>query len=490
MQCVAAFDLGTTAIKGCLLTREGQNIAEHTINLNTNFGENGELEQNPEEWWKVIQIITNKWFNDQGIRAEDIQAISFSGQMEDVIIINDNQVTTRAILYSDTRASAEAEIIREQLPELEKITGNKIAASTPFAKLLWMQKNDLEFGKQQRSVVFSAKDYILYKLTGAIVSDYITSATTGLMNLKTRQWEPDLLQTVGIHHINLPQLTAPDKSIGNVSAYASQLTGFVEGTPVLCGSGDAGASTIGAGAINEGDCYLYLGTTGWVAVPTADPTIKPSGIFTLAHMVPNLNIAIAPLLNVGNVHRWAMHSFLAQENYDLYEACVMETEPGANGLLCLPYMYGERSPVIDNEAKGAFWGIGPSTRTPDFLRAVLEGISLSLRQIMEMLMNEENGNITLIGGGAQSKVWCQILADVTQKEVRVPGNTELLPAYGAASSAFLHLGWVKSYSEFVHTFILSNQADRYIPNKETEDTYDHAYERYLKLYPLMKNIYS
>ena len=490
MQCVAAFDLGTTAVKGFLLSEEGKIIAEDTIQLHTFFGENGEIEQDPEEWWKVIRSVSDKWFHEEGHNPANVKAVSFSGQMEDVIILNENKPVPRAILYSDTRAEEEADFIHSLFPDLQGMTGNTIAASTPFAKLLWLNRHEPEFSKSACSVVFSAKDYIVYKMTGFFVSDHVTCATTGLMNLETRQWIPGLLEDAGIRHVRLPGLVAPDAYAGCVTEEASRLSGFAEGTPVLCGSGDAGASTIGAGAIREGDCYLYLGTTGWAAVPTADHSFKGPGIFTLAHVVPGLNIAIAPLLNVGNVHRWAMQSFLDEEDYDRFESIVQQSEPGANELLCLPYLYGERSPVVDHEAKGAFWGISPTTRTSDFLRAVLEGISFSLRQTMELLMDAKAGNITIIGGGAKSRSWCQILADISQRDVRVPENSEFLPSLGAAASAFRYLGWTKDYADFVNRFIMKRQAEWFSPNKEHEALYNEAYKRFVRLYPSLKQVYS
>lgn len=490
MHYIAAFDLGTTAIKGVLLSQEGEIYAEHSFNLHTSIGENNEKEQNPEEWWEGVLTITHEWFSVHEVSPQSIKAITFSGQMEDVILIQEGENTTSAILYSDNRAAIEADEINKKLPGLYELTGNRITSSSPISKLLWLKKNDIGNHDQKIHVVFSAKDYIIYKLTGSIATDYTTAATSGFMNIESRKWESDLLNSLGIESFILPELTSSEQKVGEVSAFGAGETGFCQHTPVLCGAGDAGASTLGAGAISEGDCYMYLGTTGWIAVPSRDHSPKDHGIFTLAHIIPELNISIAPLLNVGNVHRWAMEAFVKSGNYADFEDEVQKSSPGSNHLLFLPYVHGERCPVQDSEAKGAYWGIGPKTRQSDFARAALEGICYSLFQIMQILMKENVGSITLIGGGARSQSWSQLLADITNKTVRVPANSEYLPSIGIGATAFKYLGWVEDYREFVDQYILSSQSKLYVPNEENNEIYKAQYKTFLKLYESMKSIYQ
>ena len=489
MDYVAVFDIGTTAIKGVLLSQEGKIALEHSFNIRTMYGEQNEHEQNPEEWWEAVQTIAHEWFTVNDISPKSIKAITFSGQMEDVIVIKEGEKTTRAILYSDNRAITEADIVNEKLSRINKITGNTITSSTPIAKLVWLKNH--ERWDEKVSVVFSAKDYLIYKLTGAVVTDYVTAATTGMMNIEKRKWQTDFLSALGIDEIfQLPELTSPEKQVGTISHSGASQTGFCQNTPVLCGAGDAGASTLGAGAIVEGDCYMYLGTTGWIAVPTKDPSPKDYGIFTLAHIVPDLNIAIAPLLNVGNVQRWVMETFLESDNYAVFEEALQQSPPGANHLFFLPYLHGERCPVHDHEAKGAFWGIGPKTTKADFARATLEGICFSLYQITQMLIPKEMESITLIGGGAKSPSWCQLLADITNVTIRVPHNSEYLPSIGMGATAFKQVGWVENEQEFVDRYIKSDRSEVYRPHEANHELYQKGYETYLKLYPAMATIYQ
>ncbi|WP_162990176.1 xylulokinase [Mesobacillus foraminis] len=487
MDYIAVFDIGTTAIKGLLLDREGGIVHERSFPVQTFNGEKNRQEQNPEEWWQGVVNISREWFDINKINPESVKAITFSGQMEDVILIKGGEKTTKAILYSDHRAGKEAEIVRQQFPDFHHVTGNSVYASTPVAKLVWLKTHALPAEKVH--VVFSAKDYIIYKMTGAILTDHVTAATTGLMNIETRKWQTEFMGVLGLNEVfHLPKLASPGQVAGKMNEAGAGQTGFRRGTPVLCGAGDAGASTLGAGAINEGDCYLYIGTTGWMAIPTKDGSPKENGIFTLAHAVHDLNIAIAPVLNAGNVHSWAMESLAGIEDFALFDKEVQKSPPGANSLFFLPYLNGERCPIQDSDAKGAFWGIGPRTTKADFARAVLEGICYSLKQITELLAGH-GGTMTLIGGGAKSPVWCQLLADMTSRPVRVPEHTEYLPSLGMGATAFAYLGWVKDESEFVRLHIESAPAKTYVPDEGNVRFYQKQYQTYVKLYPAMEKIY-
>ncbi|KAB7704041.1 hypothetical protein F9802_19255 [Bacillus aerolatus] len=483
MEFIAVFDVGTSAIKGLLMQKDGQIFAEHSIHIQTFKGKHGEKEQNPEDWWKGMQAITAEWFNEKHIDPESVKAITFSGQMEDVILIREGKNTERAILYSDMRAEEEAVLIQQQCPDLSAITANTVSASTPLAKLLWLVRK----GEEPASVVFSAKDYLIYKLTGAVVTDSVTAATTGAMDIRTRTWHSSVLESIRCDQFKLPELLSPDDAAGYVLNGGSG--GFKEQTPVLCGAGDAGASTMGAGAIHEGDSYFYIGTTGWAAVPTKDHSPKTSGVFTLAHVTKDLNISIAPLLNAGNVYEWTKNTFMANDSYDAFEEAISLSEPGAGGLLFLPYLHGERCPVKDGDAKGVFWGISSHTKQVDFMRAAIEGICYSLHHIASTLIGEKDGEITLIGGGARSGSWCQALADITNKKVCVPANSEYLPAVGIAATAFHYLGWTKDYEDFINRHITSQLANIYWPDGQNRKIYQKGYKQYLKLYPSMKEVY-
>lgn len=490
---IAVFDIGTTSIKGVLIDQEANTMGACSVLLETYNGPNDEVEQDPLDWWNGVKEISNTWWKEMGFDPKQVVMITFSGQMEDVIFIPKDEGTplNKAILYSDTRAHEEAAFINCKIPAIGEKTGNDIRASTPIAKLLWLEKNKPNLYKDTACFVFNAKDFIIYKMTHAFVTDPTTGATTGIMNLKKRQWEMDAVEALGIDTKKLPKLLNAEAIAGYLSACASAETGFAKDTPILCGAGDAGASTMAAGTVNQGDSYLYIGTTGWAAMIQEEVKTDHSfdGVFNLAHLPGETIISISPLLNVGNVHRWAVDTFAGEKAFDDFETLLSKSSIGSNGILFLPYINGERCPVNDPEAKGAFWGIGPKTEKSDFVRAVIEGICFSLKQLIELFVTDASGTITLIGGGTKSATWCQILADCIGRTIRVPAESEFMPAIGASASAFVKLGWVIDYKDFAERFIRSTTSSVYQPNYDNHRTYNEIFERFLKLYPSLKSMY-
>lgn len=490
---IAIFDIGTTSMKGILIDQEANTVGAFSVLLGTCYGPNDEVEQDPLDWWNGVKEISNTWWNKMGVDPKQVVMITFSGQMEDVISIPKIEGTSlnQAILYADTRAHEEAAFVDRKFPAIREKTGNIIRASTPIAKLLWLEKNNPNLYKDTACFVFSAKDFIIYKMTHAFVTDPTTGATTGIMNLKKRQWEMNTVKSLGMDTMKLPKLLNAESIAGYLSPCASVETGFAKDTPVLCGAGDAGASTMGAAAVNQGDNYLYIGTTGWAAMIQAEvKTDYPfDGVFHLAHLPEDSIISISPLLNVGNVHRWAVDTFAGEKAFDDFEMLLNKSSIGSNGVLFLPYLNGERCPVNDPEARGAFWGIGPKTKKSDFARAVIEGICFSLKQLIELFGDDASGIITLIGGGTKSATWCQILADCIGRTIRVPAESEFMPALGASASAFVTLGWVTDYKDFAERFMMTTKATVYQPNKTNHSTYNEIFARFLKLYPSLKNMY-
>ncbi|WP_078427231.1 xylulokinase [Alkalihalobacterium alkalinitrilicum] len=490
MSYIASFDIGTTSIKGILLKKDGSLIGQASYDLNTIHGSNGEIEQNPKDWWDGVVTITNKWWEEDVISPSDIAMITFSGQMQDIIPIAADDRIRNAILYSDSRATVEADFINKQIPNSKAIIANHIDGASPFAKLLWLKKRDEETYNKSFSFLFSAKDYIIYRLTNRVATDPVTGATTGMMNLKTKDWQSDWLVTNDLSIEKLPPILFPDEQVGVVTSEAAKQTGFLEGIPVLCGCGDAGASTMGAGAIQEGDSYIYLGTTGWIAVPSNQVKELDYGIFNLAHLPKDRYISIAPLLNVGNVHTWGVQTLTEKEEnrYQAFEALASSAPVGAAGLLFLPYIHGERFPVNDSNATGVYFGITPSTNREHMARALIEGLCFSFRQTFEILIQNKRKAITLIGGGTQSATWCQVLASILGTTIRIPRNSEYLPAIGAAASAFVNLKWVESYEDFADEVLFSEKDEIYCPILEDTQVYDEIYNKFLKLYPAIKQI--
>lgn len=494
MAYVAVFDIGTTAVKGLLVNEEVQLFGEHTVEVTTYFPADGIVEQQPTDWWNAIQKIASLWW-ESGILPQSIRAITFTGQMEDTIPISASNKPYNAILYADTRAGEEAEWILEQFPNLRSFTGNNMSATTPLAKMKWLQNNHRSQYEDAHKFVYCAKDFVIYQLTQQTVTDPITAATTGMMDLLKRTWHTPIVEACGIDVDKLPSLLEVDEIVGTVSQKSSEDSGFSTSTLVINGCGDAGASTLGASAVNEKDGYFYMGTTGWLAMiaKQEESSQLSEGHFNLAFVNANYRISVAPLLNVGNVHNWAVQSFINEEavnKYDAFESAINSIEPGSEGVVFLPYLNGERNPIMDADAKGAYWGISSNTTRKHLARAALEGVTFSLKQTLEMFQLQDNRTITMIGGGSKSETWCQMMADIMNHPIRVPVNSEYLPSIGIASSAFLALGWCDTYEQYIHSYVKTMPSKQYMPHEEHVQKYEKCYELFVKLHPAFQALYK
>ncbi|RKD76056.1 xylulokinase [Sinobaca qinghaiensis] len=483
MNYTAAFDLGTTSIKGILINKDGMIKYTEERNIHTYYPEKGHVEQDPEEWWEHFCSILKEW-QKSDVAAADILALSFSGQMQDCIPIDmQGRPLRRAVLYSDARADSEAD-------ELSGLFST--AESNPFngtmlpPKLLWLKRNEPDLFEKTACFLVGAKDYIIYRLTGNACTDPTTASTTGMFHLKKRSWMEKELTTCGLPEDKLPRLYAAHDLAGSVHKEAARECGLLSGLPVVCGSGDAGATTIGAGAAAAGQAYVYMGTTGWIASISPKLEHHREGIFQLLHPSQQAYIVIAPLLNAGSVLEWAAETWYGEEA-DPYQK-MSEEAALVNGpfpdLLFLPYLQGERFPVQDMEASGIFTGIKKETGRKELVRAVYEGLAFHVLQALEQFSDGKNKEtaVPLIGGGARNEEWCSVLADVTNESWTIPADMDLLPCLGAAAPAFIYLGWSDDYDAYTAHVLARHEKQRH--NAGDSKKYEALYTKYKMLYPL------
>ncbi|SDI35395.1 xylulokinase [Natribacillus halophilus] len=491
MEYIATFDIGTSSIKGVLIGKDGSLQYPETRPIETDYREDGRVEQDPGQWWEKVCQITVSWW-ESGISPQHVKAIVMSGQMQDCIPIDaDGQPVRPAILYADNRAEEQAEHIAYDIPDLSLTTGNHFDGSMIFPKIKWLQEIERHAYERTETICVSAKDYVIFQLTQETVADPVTGATTGMMDLHRKEWVTKWVEDQGLDSQKLPPLFDPSTKVGEVVEKSAKKSGFVRGTPVLCGSGDAGATTMGAGIIDQGDKYVYLGSTGWVAYVTDRITEQADGIFHLRDLSQEQYIAIAPMLNVGNAHLWAVDLFGEGEEKDYigFEHAVQSTAPGAADVLFLPYLKGERFPIQDMSASGCFMNMRETTTKAHLSRAVLEGVSMSIRQTIETLIGEDavDTPLILIGGGTQSESWCQILADMCQNVVRVPEHPEYLPSLGVAAAGFVYLHWSADYQGFHQHFMQHLPMKTYYPSPDVKATYERLYQKFKSLYPIIRD---
>ena len=492
MRYTAAFDVGTTALKGVLISDKKELAFEKSLPLETiSIGEH--KEQNPNDWYKAFCTLSALMVKE--VPAENIRGIIMSGQMQDLIPIDDAcEALGNAVLYSDGRAEEEASRINSLVGEdnIRRITGNAMDASIPAAKLLWLRNHYNERYKKIKYVLGSSKDFILQKICGRVAGDHTAASTFGLMDIHKKQWDDSLLASLSIPKEMLPELLSCEEQCGKVSQAAENQTGFRRGTLVYTGSGDAGASTLSARITGPGEYNIYLGTSGWIAAVSQDVINRP-GVFNLAAISKGLYINVVPFLNAGGVHKWISDLLWTAElgcpKYDYIDSLLEQSEAGSGGLLFLPYLSGERFPVMDAKIRGAFIGLNNDTTRAQMARSCLEGVAFSIRQGFEALNTEKPKKINLVGGGAKTPVWRQIMADVLGMPITVlASSSEYLPSVALSSIVFIDQCLETSYNAFL-TSLPATEEFTSNPSPVSQKFMNEQYLKYLKVYPAIKELF-
>ena len=457
MTWIASFDIGSSAVKAALVTRDGALHAPRTVAYPAPARALQATEQDPMDWWSAFRAVLVGWWAD-GVAAHEIAAIALSGQMQNLIAVDaDGMPVQPALLHADARGEAEAVALRQALgaATIQQVTRNPFNATSVLPKIEQLRHHDPEAWARTAQVLVGAKDFITLQLTGHAVTDPTTAATTGMFNIESGRWQLEWLDAIGLESQRLPQLLDASALAGHVTEPAAAATGLAPGCPVLCGIGDAGATTLGAGVADATQCYAYLGTSAWVARVSSEFNPPDLPLFVLPYLHAKRRILIGPVSNAGGVHRWALELLdrgagaSEAERFAAFEAAVRGTATDPR-LLFLPYLSGERLPVVTARPSGTFCGLSTSSTRAQMMRATLEGVSLSLRWALDLLGGAPASQLVVVGGATRSDVWMQILADVFDIELRVAEDGELQPCLGAAALAATKLGWSTDPETFVH----------------------------------------
>lgn len=491
---VAAYDIGTTAVKGVLMEDAGTVLSSASEPVTTIF--DGERkEQDPEEWWEQFCKISRRFIEISP--KGQIDRVIMSGQMQDVIPVGeDGKAVGNAILYSDGRAAAQAETLYAAVGKeyLEASTGNHYDGSLSLPKILWLRENRPDIFERSAGFLISAKDYIVFRLTGKLAGDVTACSTAGAMDIRTKEWDLKILRAAGIPKGRMPEIYAPHKVVGTVTEQGAKASGLSADTKVYAGIGDAGATTLASGIAKPGEYNVNLGTSGWVASISERISRTDGGIFNLASFEEGLYINVVPFLNAGNVHKWVSGLFAPERaeggiDYSFVDRELEESCAGSRGVVFLPYLNGERFPVMDTEVRGTFLGICADTSKGDLIRSCLEGVAFSIRQGIESI-GIPSKKITVIGGGGRVALWNQILADVLRQNVYVYKNAEILPALALNASVLLEEGKITGYSEFTDLLQKEEFSVRYQPDPVNQELYEGLYKKYQKIYPMVKTYYQ
>jgi len=429
-QYLIAHDLGTSASKATLFDSKGNLIATSETSYPTHFTLDGRgAEQNPEDWWNAFCR------NNRALMAHAdngrVEAVAVSGQMMACLpMSSDGQVLHPCMIWADNRAEEETqELVRAiGVAEYYRCTGNCPSANYTAAKVMWLKKHKPEI-YEKTACFIQPKDYITYKLTGRFVTDQTDAGHMHLYDIMNRCWAPSLLQASGVDEAKLPQVISAGEPIQRLSAEKAALCGLPEGVLLVQGAGDGRAAMLGAGVYESGDAYICLGTSSWFCQTGTKKGIDPTyGLYKGLSLREGYYANGGTMSAGGLSYRWFVDQLCAGEiaagkakgisPFDLLNEDFSRVPAGANGVMFLPYLCGERAPYFDPIAKGAFLGLTSANTKADMGRAVLEGVALHLKIIMDRVEQiDEIRSVRMVGGGAKSPLWRQIIADVFGKNV-------------------------------------------------------------------------
>ena len=487
MKYLLAHDLGTSGDKATLFSTDGELIASSLSSYDTHYFNSNWAEQNAEDWWNAFCASTSSLIRKSGIDPQDISGISFSGQMMGCLCVDRAGDPLRpAIIWADMRAREEAAGIAAKISLFDyyKVCGHRISQSYGLYKFMWIQKNEPEIYEQTYKTL-NAKDFIVLKLTGTFCTDHSDANGCGFFDLKTLDWSDELLSLTDIDRNKLPDVHPSTFIAGTVTDEASEKTGLAKGTPVIIGAGDGVASNVGAGSITPGKTFCCLGTSAWITTTAEEHLIDPQmRTVTWAHMIPGLYAPNGTMQYAGGSLSWLKHTLFPDISYDDINTEAAKSSPGSGGLTFLPYLIGERAPRWDDDAKGCFIGLTPQTSKGDLIRSVLEGVACNLGIILDVLRGSIDVNeLTLLGGGAKSSLWQQIMADIYDARILVPAVLEEAGSMGAAVCAGVGTGVYKDFSAVDRFLKISSVRE---PGLDVKQLYKEVKERFDRYYSALK----
>ncbi len=439
-----AHDLGTSGNKATLFSVDGELIASRTASYPTRYFHGNWAEQDPQDWWKALCETTQQLLVD--VDPAQVACVTLSGQMMGCTPVDAQGRALRpSLLYCDQRATEQAQRIAERVDRAEfyGIVGHRISESYSLEKLMWLKQHEPDVYRQTARTL-CAKDYINCQLTGQFATDYSDASGTNAFDLNTFQWSERLLAAAEVDGALFPTARPSTDILGEVTSEAARATGLRAGTPVAVGGGDGSCAGVGVGCVRPGTAYNYLGSSSWVALTVERPIVDPEQrTMNWAHCVPGYLHPSGTMQAAGASYQWLKNTVCTAETAealdrgeDVYERInrqVEQSAPGSGGLVFLPYMLGERTPRWNANARGAWIGLNLATRREDLIRSVMEGITMNLGIIVDIFRQHVPlDTMTVIGGGAKSAVWRQMMADIYDCRIEKLNYLEEATSMGAA----------------------------------------------------------
>jgi len=493
-------DIGTSGTKTVLFDEAGHTVASATYEYPLYQPHIGWAEQEPEDWWQATRDSIKQVVQQaaaKGITASDIKGIGLSGQMHGMVLLDkDHHVLRPAIIWCDQRTQAECDQITATIgaQRLIEITANPALTGFTASKVMWVKNNQPDIFDKITKVLLP-KDYIRFKLTGTFASEVSDASGMQFLDVPNRCWSREVLDKLGIPFDWMADVHESQEITSQVSASVASETGLVIGTPIVGGGGDQAAGALGNGIVKAGVISCTLGTSGVVFAHSDDVSIDPKGrVHTFCHAVPGKWHIMAVTQGAGLSLQWLRNQFGGMERdlaaylgidpYILMSQEAEQADAGCGGLVYLPYLMGERTPHLDPNAKGVFFGLSAKHTRNDMIRSVMEGVAYSQLDGLNIIrgMGVACKEVRASGGGARSPFWRQMMADMFETDV-VTVNSSEGGALGVALLAGVACGAYDSIAQACDAVIgtLTTQ----LPG-DNKAVYKRFYPVYQALYPALK----
>lgn len=482
-------DLGTSGLKLLLVDAMGKILNSVTKNYDVHYPNPGWSEQNPEDWWTAFVDGVDELLSD--FDKSCVKGLSVAGQMHGLVILDkDDNVIRPAILWNDGRTSEETEYLNAFIGKerLSDLTANIAFAGFTAPKILWLKNNEKE-NFDKISKIMLPKDYIVYRLTGVHSTDYSDASGMLLLDVKNKCWSKEMLEICDVKKEQLPKLYESFECTGTILPDVAKLLGLSSDVKIAAGAGDNAGAAIGTGTVGEGRCNISLGTSGTIFISSEKFGVdRFNALHSFCHSDGGYHL-MGCILSAASCNKWFYEEILKTRDYNGEQTGIEDENLGKNHVYFLPYLMGERSPINDTDARGLFIGMRSDTTRQDMVQAVLEGVAFAFRDNLEIAksLGIDVKVSTICGGGAKSKLWQKIIANILNIELEIP-DVEEGPGLGAAMLAMVACGEYKTISDCAENLVVKK--DKILPDAKIATRYETAYSRYKKIYPSIKQLYK
>ncbi|MBP3445639.1 MAG: xylulokinase [Clostridia bacterium] len=494
MKYVLGIDLGTSATKTVLFDEKGNVVCSSSREYPLYQPKNGWAEQEPADWYNAGVETIAEVVKNSGVSKEDIVSLGISGQMHGLVMLDENREVLRpSIIWCDQRTGKECDELTEKLTreKLIEITANPALTGFTASKILWVKNNESEIFERCRHILLP-KDYLRFKLTSDFATEVSDASGMQLLDVPNRCWSQVMIDALGIKEEYLPKVYESPEVTGRINKETAEKTGLSEETLVVGGAGDNAAAAVGMGVVSEGKAFTTIGTSGVVFAHTDSPVIDKSGrVHTFCCAVPGKWHVMGVTQGAGLSLQWFRKQFCEEgTNYDIMTAEADKIPVGCDRLIYLPYLMGERTPHLDPDCRGVFFGISAMHTRAHFIRAVLEGVSYSLYDCVCVLkeMGISPAEMLVCGGGGKSAFWRQMLCDIFAVPVKTALSSEG-PALGVAVLAAVGAGIYPSVEKACEVMVQYND-DAVSPDGEKTAQYMKYHKIYKSLYANLKDTYK